>query len=184
MGVVDKFEIANYFLIEGYSVSESIQLYGLFLSIVITLSTIAQVVVAFLISRSVDRSLRRMAELSAAQHIHNQWQNWNTMVITNKEFRDAVIAFEDITETETYTKKRFLAFFSLNIIEEAYFAEKNLGLSKGLLQTHIKEQIEMLRTEEELIRDIFSDGRGYNSEFISMCLLALDDLAAKKKSGM
>lgn len=156
-------------LSEDLTIENSIAFWGLIISTVIMLATMAQVAVAYIISRYVNKYQRISEALDTTKHVNAQWQNFNELVITNKEFRSTIIHLEQLNVDEETIKLKYMIFYILNVLHDCYHSQKAIGVPCEHLSADIEDQLGILSLQRDMVLSILDGNRGYDKEFIELC---------------
>lgn len=154
---------------ENMSLTETVQVWGIIISAVIMLATIAQVFVAYLIAHSVRTYGQKTEAMNASRHINSQWQEFNRLVITDSEFRKTLISMEKMEESEEEIQVRYMIFIQLNIIHDAFKTREISGIKEAHLETNIPEMIGTMKNQKDVVLSILDGARGYDDSFVAEC---------------
>lgn len=154
---------------ENMTLTETVQVWGIIISAVVMFATIAQVFVAYLIAHSVRTYGQKTEAMNASRHIISQWQEFNRLVITNEDFRKALIEMENIEDSEKDIQVRYLIFIQLNIIHDAFKTKEISGITESHLESNIPEMIGTMRNKKDVVFSILDGARGYDASFVKEC---------------
>ena len=162
--------------------SRTIELWGAILSTVITLATVVQVLVTYLIARSISKASSISESIEISRNIDSQWQEYNMRVICDSKFRSVHRKLEGLdNEPEGVTQVRYLIFYILNVVYIAWTSEKAKKDHFDHAKTIIKDHLRIIYSERDLVLSILDGGRGYNDIFVSDCKKAFALIEAELK---
>lgn len=164
---LDPFIIAEQ--IKNAPLSQKIDFWGVVVSAVIMIAAIAEVFVAYLIAASINRATRQSESLEASRRIYQQWQDFNVLVITNSEFRNAHRDLEQLPDSDGEIQKKYLLFYVLNVIYSAYSASKLKRDDLRQADRQLSDHLQILKCQQEAVLEILRGGRGYDDEFVKKC---------------
>jgi len=158
---------------EDYNLSETVQIWGTIISAVIMIATVAQVVVAYMIARSIRHASERTEMVHASRHVNEMWQEYNRLVVTDTEFRKTAMRLEKVSEDEGVFQIRYIIFMHLNVLHSGFHARKQSNEPAGHLDANFKEMLAALAPNKHIAISILEGSRGYDKEFIEEALKVL-----------
>ncbi|EPJ43164.1 MAG: hypothetical protein OFPII_43340 [Osedax symbiont Rs1] len=148
---------------------EAIQFWGMVISAIIMIATVLQVVVSYLIAKSLRTLGDKSTLLNASSHANKQWQEFNKLVIIDPEFRKTLMVLENLEASDSVVQTKYMIFFILNILHDQYAARESLGITNDHIEANIKEMIGTLKAQKDLVLSILNGNRGYDKPFIEEC---------------
>lgn len=155
---------------EDYSLSDTVQIWGTIISAIIMAATVAQVIVAYMISHTVRKYSVQSDVRNSSTRINSQWQEFNKLVIIDATFRDTLVRMENITENDQDLKIRYMMFYTLNILHDSYHSQKFLGVKADHLDRNLRDMIRVLTFRKDIAISILRGNRGYDDDFAEYCI--------------
>jgi hypothetical protein len=159
---------------------QTVEIWGAIISTVIAFATVVQVLVTWMISRSIRKASTVNETLDQSRQIYGQWQEFNKLVITDENFRATLRKMEKLTEEDSRTQLRYLLFYILNVMNSAWLAES--AKKDGFKQAGavLRDHLSVVYAQRDLVLEIVEGGRGYSEDFVAQIKKAFVELDNEK----
>lgn len=145
------------------------------------ISAIAQSLIALatlLLSWVLWRSSRSHARIEYARTVQESWNQLNSLFLTNPKIAaiaDGVFGLPPPASDEA-RMKRYLAFFSLNILDATHLGQRAGLVDDAYHLEHMSDFLDSLLRDPEAIR-LFPVG-GFHSDFVAFCERRIAEMGA------
>jgi hypothetical protein len=147
------------------------------------ISAVAQSLIALatlLLSWVLWRGSKRHARVDYTRTIEDSWNQLNAAILVNPKLAkiaDKVFGMPPEEDSDEAGLKRYLAFFSLNVVEACYLGQRNGLVGEAYNFKAICDILDPMLRDPDIAKLL--DFGGYHSDFVGFCHKRVSELAGK-----
>jgi len=127
---------------------------------------LAELMVAFLIARSINKLTLSQSRLQTQHQINQQWQSFNISAVQDKSVRNSLLGIGYEDGGEEFIQKRYITFYILNILSDVYTSWKQGLIEDEFAIRMARDQANLLSKNRDILDQILLGNRGYAQSFI------------------